>query len=83
MNDCKPDFQRFLNAVNHKEADRVPLSEVLISREIQGQFLGRKVGRDDMAAQVEFWARAGYDYIPEETSTVGPNRGGIRGHRRV
>lgn len=74
MDHCKPDFQRFLNAVNHKEADRVPLSEVLISREIQGQFLGRKVGQNDLAAQVEFWARAGYDYIPIPVSLMTPGQ---------
>jgi hypothetical protein len=31
----KPDFNRFLNAVQHKETDSVPLSEVLIDYSIQ------------------------------------------------
>lgn len=28
------------------------------------KFLGREVIPDDIASQVEFWAKAGYDYIP-------------------
>lgn len=70
----KPDFQRFLDAVNHKESDRVPLSEVLIAYPIQSRFLGREVTADDLAAQVEFWIKAGYDYIPVPVSMMSPGK---------
>ena len=74
MSDIKPDFQRFLNAVNHKESDRVPLSEVLIDYSIQSRFLGRDVAPDDIAAQVAFWSAAGYDYIPVPVSLMSPGK---------
>jgi uroporphyrinogen decarboxylase len=74
MNEVTPDFRRFLNAVNHKESDRVPLSEVLIEYPIQSRFLGREVAPDDIAAQVEFWSKAGYDYIPVPVSLMSPGK---------
>jgi len=72
--DLKPDFNRFLAAVRHKETDRVPLGEVLIDYSIQSKFLGRNVTADDLAGQVEFWAKAGYDYIPITVSMMSPGK---------
>ena len=69
-----PDFNRFLSAVNHKETDRVPLGEILIDYSIQSEFLGRTVTADDLASQVEFWAQAGYDYIPIIVSMMSPGK---------
>jgi uroporphyrinogen decarboxylase len=72
--DVKPDFNRFLAAVHHEETDRVPLGEILIDYSIQGKFLGRTVAADDLAAQVEFWSKAGYDYIPLTVSMMSPGK---------
>jgi len=70
----KPDFNRFLAAVNHKETDRVPLGEILIDYPIQSQFLKREVDPDDMESQVEFWSKAGYDYIPITVGMMSPGK---------
>jgi uroporphyrinogen decarboxylase len=70
----KPDFNRFLAAVRHQETDRVPLGEILIDYTIQSQFLGRTVTADDLAGQVEFWSKAGYDYIPITVSMMSPGK---------
>ncbi|MDR3135124.1 MAG: hypothetical protein LBU69_03405 [Deltaproteobacteria bacterium] len=69
-----PDWNRVLKAVRFEEADRVPLSEVLIAYEIQSQFLGREVTADDVASQVEFWGKAGYDYIPLTVGMMEPGK---------
>ena len=72
--DLKPDFNRFLAAVNHRETDRVPLGEILIDYSIQSKFLGRTVTADDLAGQVEFWSKAGYDFIPVTVSMMSPGK---------
>ncbi len=69
-----PDWNRVLTAVRHREADRVPLAEALIAYENQSKFLGRPVGPDDLAAQVEFWSQAGYDYIPLNIGMMEPGK---------
>ena len=55
------DFERFRTTVLGGEADRVPISEGHIDQEIKEAFLGRKVATP--ADEVEFWQRAGYDYV--------------------
>lgn len=72
--ELKPDFNRFLAAVRHRETDRVPLGEVLIDYTIQSRFLGRDVTADDLASQVEFWSKAGYDYIPLTVGMMVPGK---------
>ncbi|MDR0354604.1 MAG: hypothetical protein LBJ64_02555 [Deltaproteobacteria bacterium] len=69
-----PDWNRVLAAVKFEETDRVPLSEVLIAHDIQSQFLGRQIGPDDLAGQVEFWSSAGYDYIPLNIGMMEPGK---------
>ena len=75
MEDVKPDFNRVIAALQHEEPDRVPLVEALVAYEIQSQFLGRTVTEDDLASQVEFWSKAGYDYIPLTVGMMTP--GGV------
>lgn len=70
----RPDFNRFINAINHKETDRVPLCELLIHYSHQGQFLGRKVASDDIVSQIEFWSKAGYDFIPITVGMLSPGK---------
>lgn len=72
--DSKPDFDRFLAAVRHQETDRVPLGEILIDYSIQSRFLGRTVAADDLRAQVEFWSKAGYDFIPVTVGMMSPGK---------
>ena len=72
--DLKPDFERIRKTVRHEEPDRVPLCEVLIEYPIQSQFLGRRVTADDLESQVEFWVKAGYDFIPLTVGMMTPGR---------
>jgi uroporphyrinogen decarboxylase len=69
-----PDFERFKKVVKGEEAERVPLCEVLIGYSIMSQFLGREVTPEDVASQVEFWSKAGYDYIPIPVSLMTPGK---------
>ena len=73
--ETKPDFEgRFRAAVNHQEADRVPLCEALIEYPIQSKFLNRDVTPDNLEGQVEFWSKAGYDFIPIPVSMMTPGK---------
>ncbi|MCF8108178.1 MAG: hypothetical protein K9J81_04205 [Desulfohalobiaceae bacterium] len=72
--DVKPDFERIRKTARFEEPDRVPLAEILIEYSIQGQFLGRSVTADDLEAQVEFWTRAGYDFIPLTVGMMQPGK---------
>lgn len=57
-----PDFERFCTALRRQEPDRVPLAELHVDREVKEAVLGRPIrGVED---EVEFWHRAGYDYVP-------------------
>ncbi len=57
-----PDFGRLEVALRREEPDRVPLFEAEIAIPIQEWFLGREISsaRDE----VEFYIRAGYDFVP-------------------
>jgi uroporphyrinogen decarboxylase len=60
----KPDFEgRLLTAVFCRgEPDRVPLVEAGIDQSIKERFLGRPIV--GMVDEVDFWASAGYDFVP-------------------
>ena len=53
--------ERVLTALNHEEPDRVPIAELGVDQPVKEAFLGKPVC--DVRADVEFWWRAGYDYI--------------------
>lgn len=74
MVSSEPCFDRIRATVRHEEPDRVPLCEALIDYAVQSAFLGRDVSPDDIGAQVEFWARAGYDYIPLSVGAMKPGK---------
>lgn len=57
-----PDFSRLEAAIRHEEADRVPLFEAEIAMPIQEWFIGRPI--EKIEDEVEFYIRAGYDYVP-------------------
>ncbi|RLB40630.1 MAG: hypothetical protein DRH12_09775 [Deltaproteobacteria bacterium] len=69
-----PDFENIRIAARHEEGERVPLCEVLIEYPIQSQFLGREVTSDDLESQVEFWIKAGYDFIPLTVGMMSPGK---------
>jgi uroporphyrinogen decarboxylase len=69
-----PDFERIRKSARREEPDRVPLCEVLVEYPIQSRFLGREVVSEDLDAQVEFWHRAGYDYVPITVGMMAPGR---------
>ena len=56
-----PDFERFLTTVRRGTPDRVPPCELSVDTPIKELFLGRPIRtpQDD----IEFWLRAGYDYV--------------------
>lgn len=67
--DPSPDFNRLRKALLCQKPDRIPLAELLIDRSIMEEFIGRSVGDHntgedyDLSAEIDFWFRAGYDYI--------------------
>lgn len=69
-----PDFERIRKTVLLQEPDRVPLWEILVDFEMQSRFLGRPVVYEDLASQVEFWTKAGYDYIPLVVGMMRPGK---------
>lgn len=71
--DFKPDFERIRKTARHEEPDRVPLCEVLIES-IQSQFIGRQITADDLELQVDFWIKAGYDFIPLTVGMMTPGK---------
>ena len=70
----KPDFNRFVKAAKHREADRVPMCEAVIGYGIQSRFLGKEVAPDDLKSQIEFWTKAGYDFVPISVSLMNPGK---------
>jgi len=67
----QPNFNRLTTAVHYAEPDRLPLAELWVDAEVKAAFLGdvsaaeldcRKAGFN-VAKDIEFWHKAGYDYI--------------------
>ena len=57
-----PDFSRLEAVLRREEPDRVPLFEAEIALPIQEAFLGREINSAE--DEVEFYIRAGYDFVP-------------------
>lgn len=68
----KPDFQRFVTAINRQEPDRLPFAEFIVEPDIRAAFLGKPPR--SYKDQIEFFTRAGYDYYPIAMSIVDPGR---------
>lgn len=69
-----PDFNRVITTVKHMEPDRIPLIDAAISYEIMSKFLGKTVQSLDLELQVEFWQKAGYDYIALTAGMMQPGK---------
>jgi len=65
-----PDFSRLEAVLRREEPDRVPLFEMEIEMPIQEWFLGREM--ECSADNVEFYIRAGYDYVPVVPAFLAP-----------
>ena len=74
MIENKPDFTRVARTVRHQEPDRVPLAEAAIAYQTMSKFLGKKVLANDISSQVEFWTKAGYDYIALTAGILQPGK---------
>lgn len=58
-----PNFERLHKTLLLRgEPDRVPLAELNVESDVKGAFLGRPIR--SLEDEVEFWATAGYDYLP-------------------
>ncbi len=59
----KPDFERYMTALNCEEPDRVPLGDVHVDPLLKNAFMGKKV--ESPQDQVAFFQTAGFDYVTE------------------
>jgi uroporphyrinogen decarboxylase len=77
-----PDFRRVQCALACGQPDRVPLGELWVDRKIMEEFINKPVGSHDtgedydLEAEIEFWYRAGYDYIHIEPRYFFPKKSG-------
>jgi len=61
----QPDFSRLSTALRCAQPDRVPLCELIVDHPIKEQFLGKRFRPlEDLRDEIDFWIRAGYDYVP-------------------
>src|SRR5512139_2737287 len=56
-----PDFERLRTTLLRGQADRVPMAEITIDEGAKEAFLGKSL--NCLATDIEFYLRAGYDYI--------------------
>lgn len=68
----RPDFERFLTALRGGCADRVPVAEALVDNRIKAAVLGRPIS--NLADDVAFWEKAGYDYICLASGILDPGQ---------
>ncbi|RJR22746.1 MAG: hypothetical protein C4582_06165 [Desulfobacteraceae bacterium] len=68
----KPDFERFMTTLHCEEPDRVPLGDWHVDKLPKEAFLGRKVA--SLKDQIEFWHRAGFDFITSSSGILEPVR---------
>jgi corrinoid protein of di/trimethylamine methyltransferase len=68
----KPDFERYMTALNCQEPDRVPLGEWHVDAMPMESFLGRKI--KTLQDEIEFWYSAGFDYVTTSSGILEPVR---------
>jgi uroporphyrinogen decarboxylase len=78
-----PNFERVRAALRREEPDRVPICEFLVDPPVKEAFLGRHVGNSltraddyDVAADVQFWYQAGFDFMHLAPNYLGLFPGG-------
>ena len=70
--ELKPDFERYMTALNCQEPDRVPLGDWHVDRLPMENFLGKKIS--SLQDEIEFWHTAGFDYITTSSGILEPVR---------
>jgi len=68
----KPDFERYMTALNCEEPDRVPLGDWHVDSLPKETYLGRKIVT--LEDQVEFWSSAGFDFVTSSSGILEPVR---------
>jgi len=68
----KPDFERYMKALNCEEPDRVPLGDWHVDPLPKENYLGRKIVT--LEDQVEFWSSAGFDFVTSSSGILEPVR---------
>ena len=70
--ELKPDFERYMTALNCEEPDRVPLGDWHVDQRPKEAFMGRPV--KSLQDHVDFWHRAGFDYVTASSGILEPVR---------
>ncbi len=65
--DC--DFEGLKNTLLGKYSKKIHHIELWVDKDVKEAFLGRKI--ENIKDDIEFWKKAGYDYIPIVTSAFG------------
>lgn len=68
----KPDFDRFMTALNCEEPDRVPLGDWHVDQLPMESFMGKKIV--SLQDQIDFWHTAGFDYVTSSSGILEPVR---------
>ena len=68
----KPDFERYMTALNCEEPDRVPLGDWHVDQLPKENFMGKKIAT--LQDQVDFWYTAGFDYLTASSGILEPVR---------
>jgi uroporphyrinogen decarboxylase len=68
--DLNPNFERIVTTFKNQEPDRVPLGDFWADKEAKEAFLGKPV--DDLTTEIEFWYRAGFDFVPLPSGLIAP-----------
>ena len=72
----KPNFENLRRALlRQREPDYVPIVEFSVDRDVKGAFLGRPIRT--LQDEVEFWVRAGYDFVPLQAGVRSVIRPGL------
>jgi methanogenic corrinoid protein MtbC1 len=70
--ELKPDFERYMTALNCEEPDRVPPGDWHVDQRPKEAFMGRPV--KTLQDHVDFWHSAGFDYVPSSSGILEPVR---------
>jgi methanogenic corrinoid protein MtbC1 len=70
--ELKPDFERYMTALNCEEPDRVPQGDWHVDQRPKEAFMGRSV--KTLQDHVDFWHVAGYDFVTASSGILEPVR---------
>ena len=68
----KPNFERYMTALNCQEPDRVPLGDWHVDQLPMEKFMGKKI--TSLQDQIDFWYTAGFDYMTISSGILEPVR---------